>query len=379
MKKEILILCKTDLKRDPRVQKQIEALYVDYNLTCVGVKECQHSGVKRDLPLFNFDGRHRSNNRISQLTKLITRQYKSLYWTVNNTEVLQALSAYQFDLIICNETEALPIADTLAQKNDIPIYCDLHEYYLDDRQTGSFSKAQQKYESWILLNHISRVKKFTTVSPQIIEEYKRDYNIQSSLVDNACRYYELTPNLSTKKPIRLVSHGASIPARRLEIMIEAVASLGEDFELDLFLMNNNPTYRQHLVNMVETIPNVNILKAIPFEDIQETINNYDVGLYLLFPTHINNTFALPNKLFEFIQARVAIVIGPTPAMADIVTKYEIGAVTKEFTLDSLVHTISQLTIEKINQYKLNTNHAALMLNSKKNIKQIKGIVRDLID
>lgn len=379
MKKEILILCKTDLGTDPRVQKQIEALYADYNLTCVGVKESKHDGVKRDLPLFTLDSRDKSSNRITQLTKLIAKQYKSLYWTSNNTAVFEALKEEHFDLIICNETEALPIADALASRNSTPIYCDLHEFYLDDRKTGSFSRAQQKYEKWILLNHIGQVNTFTTVSPQIIEIYKSKYGIDCKLIDNACRYYELAPKQCTRQPIRLVSHGASIPARRLEMMIEAVSNLGDDYVLDLYLLNNNPTYRKHLLNMVKSISNVNILDAIPFENIQKVINDYDVGLYLLFPTHINNTYALPNKLFEFIQARVAIVIGPTPAMADIVRQYRIGEVTEEFTIESLSKSIQKLSVDKINAYKSNTNEAALQLNSKKNIVQIQKIVSDLID
>ena len=43
MKKEILILCKTNLQRDPRVLKQIEALHQDYNLTCLGTVKSMHT------------------------------------------------------------------------------------------------------------------------------------------------------------------------------------------------------------------------------------------------------------------------------------------------------------------------------------------------
>ena len=53
MKKEILILCKTNLQRDPRVLKQIEALHQDYNLTCVGTVKSMHTGVQNDLDLFH--------------------------------------------------------------------------------------------------------------------------------------------------------------------------------------------------------------------------------------------------------------------------------------------------------------------------------------
>ena len=378
MKKEILILCKTDLQRDPRVLKQIKALHLEYNLTCVGVGKSMRPEVQTDLNLFKLDGRDSSLNRVTHITKLITKQYKSLYWTANNTSVYNRLKKNTYHLIICNETESLPIAHRLAAEKDTCIYCDLHEYYLDDHQTGSFSNAQQQYEKWILTNHIDRVKHFTTVSPQIIRLYKEGFNIDCSLLDNACKYYDLLPRPMARDAIRIISHGAAIPTRRLELMIDAVTSLDSRYTLDLYLMNNNPAYKQYLEQLVENNSQVSVLEPIPFNEIQETINQYDIGLYLLFPTHLNNANALPNKLFEFIQGRVAIIVGPTPGMADIVKLYDIGVVADNFTSEAIAQKIKLLTIEDIKRYKSNTNTAAKERNSSKNIIQIKKIVAEIL-
>ena len=225
MKKEILILCKTNLQRDPRVLKQIEALHQDYNLTCLGTVKSMHTGVQNDLDLFELDSRGGPFNRIVHVAKLITKRHESLYWTVNNSYVYSCLKENSYDLIICNETESLPIAHRLADKKEIPIYCDLHEFYLDDRLKGSFSKAQLLYEKWIFTNHLSHIKHFTTVSPQIIKLYKERYNITCTLLDNACKFYDLSPKPTSNKNIRIISHGAAIPARKLEVMIEAVSAL----------------------------------------------------------------------------------------------------------------------------------------------------------
>lgn len=378
MKKEILILCKTNLQRDPRVLKQIEALNQDYNLTCVGVVKSMHPGVKTDLNLFELDSREPPLNRIAHITKLITKQYKSLYWTKNNTSVYNRLKENSCDLIICNETESLPIAHRLAKKKGLPIYCDLHEFYMDDRLTGKFSAGQLLYEEWIFTNHLSHIKHFTTVSPQIIKLYKEKYNITCTLLDNACKFYDLSPKPTSNKNIRIISHGAAIPARQLELMIEAVSALDSRYTLDLYLMNNNPTYKKHLAQLVENKNQVSLLDPIPFNEIQQTINQYDIGLYLLSPTNLNNTFALPNKLFEFIQGRVAIVIGPTPAMAKLVKKYKLGIVSKDFTSTALTSAIEKLTISDIDQCKQNTNIAALERNSEKNLAEIRKIVSSIL-
>ena len=378
MKKEILILCKTNLQRDPRVLKQIEALFENYNLTCVGTHKSMHEGVTFDLNLFHEDDRNTSVNRITQISKLLTKQYKSLYWKGNNKSVYKALKSNAYDLIICNETESLPIAHRLAKKNNTPIYCDLHEYYMDDRRSGSLSKAQQQYEEWIFTNHLSHVKHFTTVSTEIITLYADKYNIKCTLLDNSCKFYNLSPRPTSKNNIRIISHGAAIPARRLELMIEAVSALDKRYTLDLYLMDNNPTYKEYLKQLVEKNSQVTILDPIPFYEIQSTINQYDIGLYLLFPTHLNNKFALPNKLFEFIQGRVAIVIGPTPAMAKLVNEYSIGIVSKDFTATALTDAIKKLSVSEINQFKKNTNRAAIERNSENNILEIRKIISEII-
>lgn len=379
MKKKILILCKSNLERDPRVLKQIEALYKEYSLTCVGTYKSNHVGVKSDLNIILPDRQKSKIDKVCFIFKLLTKQYKSIYWNRQNLVLYEKLKGHKYDLIICNETELLPIANKLGERINAPIYCDLHEYYLDDRFNGRFSKSQQMYEEWILKNHISYVKHFTSVSPQIIELYYNRYNITCTLLDNACKFYELSPRLTSTNRIRLVSHGAAIPARKLELMIEAVKNLDDKYILDLYLMDNNPTYKNQLKEMVRDNKRISILDSIPFHKIQETINQYDIGLYLLFPTHLNNKFALPNKLFEFIQGRVAIVIGPTPAMADLVNEYNLGVVSKKFTSESLTEAINKMSVEDINTYKRNTNVAAVERNSDKNLLSIRKIVSDLID
>ena len=53
-------------------------------------------------------------------------------------------------------------------------------------------------------------------------------------------------------------------------------------------------------------------------EIVDTIAEYDIGLFILSPINFNYYHALPNKLFEFIQARLAIAVSPSPEMARIV-------------------------------------------------------------
>ena len=87
------------------------------------------------------------------------------------------------------------------------------------------------------------------------------------------------------------------------------------------LAESSPGYRDELVARADAIEGVRVLPALPMRELVKEANAYDIGLYLLGEANANHRAALPNKFFEFIQARLALAIGPSPEMARIVNEY----------------------------------------------------------
>ena len=108
------------------------------------------------------------------------------------------------------------------------------------------------------------------------------------------------------------------------------------------------------------------------------IRNYDMGIFLLPPVNFNYQNTLPNKLFDFIQARLGIAIGPTPEMAEIVRQYDIGVVGDNFTAQSLAKKLNQLTAIQIAGFKNNTAKAAKELNAETNAVKINKLVENVL-
>jgi hypothetical protein len=84
------------------------------------------------------------------------------------------------------------------------------------------------------------------------------------------------------------------------------------------------------------------------------------------PINFNYANGLPNKLFEFIQARLAIAIGPIPEIAEVINEYNIGIVSEDFTPKKLAQELSKLTNERLHLFKSNTALAASQLSAEKN-------------
>ena len=96
------------------------------------------------------------------------------------------------------------------------------------------------------------------------------------------------------------------------------------------------------------------------------------------PINFNYANTLPNKLFDFIQARLAIAIGPTPEMAEIVNHYNIGVVSDNFTPQKIAEKLQALTTEKIAVYKNKSEAAALELRAEKNKEKLLSIISGLL-
>jgi hypothetical protein len=178
--------------------------------------------------------------------------------------------------------------------------------------------------------------------------------------------------------VKLIHHGGAMKQRRIEMMIKMMQYLdNEKYELTLMLVPGDQKYYAYLTKMAGKFKNIKIVNPVGFSKIPETINKHDVGVYILRPDGFNDKYALPNKIFEFIQARLAIAIGPSIEMAKIVNKYHVGVVSKDFSAKSLADSIRTLSWDSIMEYKGNSDKYAKELSSENNMTKIKRIVSNL--
>jgi glycosyltransferase involved in cell wall biosynthesis len=176
----------------------------------------------------------------------------------------------------------------------------------------------------------------------------------------------------------LIHHGGAVAERRLELMVAALNQLDDRFQLDLMLMPNEPRYFARLERLVAASTRVRLIAPVDQRTIVEACNSYDVGLYALPAANANLRLALPNKLFEFIQARLAVVIGPSPEMARVVREHDCGVVAHDFTPEALARAIANLSPELVDNYKLRSDRAAQLLNADRNRSTVLRLVERVL-
>ncbi len=91
-------------------------------------------------------------------------------------------------------------------------------------------------------------------------------------------------------------------------------------------------------------------------------NKADIGLFVQSGDSVQKRFTLPNKFFEYIQARLALCVADLPEMAGLVERYDLGVLAKTHSPPDIAAAIRALTPERIAHHKAKAAQAADQLN-----------------
>jgi len=352
-KKKVLIIVYSDINRDARVLKQVSQ-FKDQDLTVLSFGNLQNLAIK-----------HLSvSDKFPFLYKIIGAFFLKLglflqyYWLLPvNRTAYSLLEDQDFDLIIANDIHTLPLAVRI-KKNAKLVY-DAHEYYpLEHDNKIMWMFFFHKYMHFLTRRFAPQADLMLTVGESIAQEYEKNYSVKPKIVLNTPDYQEMPINPLNPQQIKIVHHGVALAQRNIELMIDIVHELGEPYQLDLYLVPFNQNYLDKLKAYTQNMKNITIQPPIEVNKIVSTLNHYDIGLFFLNSKSFNYINCLPNKLFDYIQARLAVLIGPSPEMKRIVEKYQCGYASSSFHKNAIIKEIKSLTHNDIYQMKINADKAA---------------------
>ncbi len=365
----VLVISFSDLNHDARVKRQVSFFGSEHDVTIA----C-YSGPEKLKIIKIHPPRLSIIYKVISGLLLLTRLYNKAYQLLYN----QNLNLKKdFDLIVANDIEALPLAFQL--KGKAKIIFDAHEYaprHFENKL--SWRIFFQGFNIFLCKKYIPQVDGMITIGEGIAKEYEKHFGIKPTIITNAPPFHSLDPKPVNLQKIKLVHQGIANPSRKLELMFEMMEHLDERFQLDLMLMEptfkSGTAYLKHLKVLAQKDNRINFVPARPTHELIAALNEYDIGVVLIPPVNFNYKNTLPNKFFECIQARVALAIGPIPEMTKITEQYNIGVVSDGFSPKQLAAKIQELTAERINEFKKNTVQAAHDLNAENNQEIFKEVV-----
>ncbi|WP_245836339.1 hypothetical protein [Paramicrobacterium agarici] len=284
-----------------------------------------------------------------------------------------------FDLVVANEARALPLAH--AVKGSAPVWGDMHEWAPEERtHVLSWKLLVAPYMRHICERYLPMTDAVSTVNASIARLYDKQFGTMARVVRNARPFENLTPSPLEGDRVRLVHSGAAVPGRDIESLISATLQLDPRFTLDLYLIKGRDggEYWRSLRALAQDSARINFHEAVPPAELPKVLNAFDVGVFNLPPRTTNHRLMLPNKLFDFVQARLAVVFSPSVETDAVISAHSLGAVTGGFSTDDLVATLRALSSEEIAGYKQNSHRAAIELSAESDVETERAIIARLL-
>ena len=371
----ILDLSFSELQRDARVLRQLSVV-ADYGeLTTLGYGPAtpysdHHLRVPSEAPSLP--------QTPAGVANLALHRHRAADLQAPAAQAALRLTAGQrFDAVVANDARALPVALEIA--HGAPVWIDLHEWAPEERTNlTSWRLLVAPWIDHICRHDLPRAAASTTVGTRIAELYADRYGVRPRLMRNAARYADLSPAPTAPDgPIRLVHSGGAVPGRALEATIDAAAAAGNGFTLDLYLVPaaDGGRYLRELRARASGSPRIRLHDPVPPDDLPATLNRFDVGVFWIPPYNRNAELTLPNKLFDFVQARLAVAVGPTVEMADVVRDHGLGVISEGFEVPQIVRSLRTLTPERVDAFKAASDSAARSLSFESEAK----VARDILE
>ncbi len=359
----LLILSFSHLGNDARLLREISLFSPDRRVVTAGWGPAVEGPARHiELPLPPTTGPRRRRRFYLEALLLRLHAYRLLYWTDPAVRgARRALRGERPARVLANDVEMVPLALSIAPAQSV--HADLHEFYpgLHD-DNPRWVRLRKPYFEWLIRRYATKAASVTTVGSAVAQAYL-PFGIRAEVVTNSPAYQELAAT-PVNAPIRLIHPGAALRSRRIENMMRAAATSTADITLALYLAPNDPGYVAELRALAAELgERVEVHDAVPHAELLALINAHDVGIHVLPPTVTNNALALPNKFFDFVQARVGVVVGPTPGMAELVDAHGFGAQTPGFDEDDIRAVLDGLSPAVVAEWKKNAEQAARALSA----------------
>ena len=187
---------------------------------------------------------------------------------------------------------------------------------------------------------LQRISNAYTVSNSIARYYKDKYDINMSVIANYPIARKINSQVVSKNKKIIIYQGAINKDRGIDLMIESMLYVNAELHLigdgDLLLEMKEHVERLNLGHKV-------FFKGkVAFGDLFDITKEADLGLSFEDNTCLSYRYALPNKIFDYINAEVPILISDLPEFRCVLKSYKVGAILASRDIQSVARQINQL-------------------------------------
>lgn len=330
---KVIVSAFSNLYTDQRIEKVCNTLHKNgYEVILIGN---DWGGAGEMVRPYEF-------KRINHHTKSLKMAYPEF-----NMKLYKDLDrlADSSTILLANDLDALLPNYMISRKLKIPLVFDSHEIFTEMPSiNGRFTqRIWRSLEAFI----VPKLKYMITASESYADWFHKTYQIKRPVVvQNFPRKSANQQNYSEQNSKKIILYqGVINPSRGLDKMIPAMKDIDN---AQFWIAGDGPKKRAY-VELTKTLGLENRIqwlgKLLP-EDLHSITEKADVGLSIEENNGLSYYFSMPNKISDYIQARIPVVVSDFPEMRKVVDNFGAG--------------------EKIENYKELPEKISIVLNNGKN-------------
>ena len=291
-----------------------------------------------------------------------------LFYKWLNIRIFLYLLFNKADIILANDLDTLLPCYIISRIKRVRLVFDSHEYFTGtpELQNRHFVRSFWKYIERKILPHLDNVM---TVNRSISDLYMQEYGIEARVVRNINMKEDIIP-LSRKdldipgKDLLLVLQGTGINIDRGGV--ELFEAMRELHGVHLLVIGRGDALLR--LGELSADPGlkgkVSFLPVMPWRMMMRYTCMADVGISLDKANCLNYELSLPNKIFDYINAGLAVITSNIPEITGIIRQYACGIIADNVEPSSIAASICSLRDDKelLEQLKKNSLIASKSLS-----------------
>ncbi len=338
----IVVSVTNDLVSDQRVHKVCTTLVeLNYEVILIGRK------LLNSLPL---------DRKYKTIRMRLLFNKKFLFYAEYNVRLFFKLFFIKKDVLLSNDLDTLLPNYLISKIFNKKLVYDNHELFTEIPELINRPRVQKIWlgiEKYIF----PKLKNVYTVNNSIASIYTEKYNVKVNIVRNIAPILtNKTIDVALSDKIKgnqkmLILQGTGINVDRgAEEAIEMMQYLENTI---LYIIGSGDVFEtlKELVNTLNLKEKVYIKDKMSYSELMEYTKIADLGLSLDKGTNLNYEYSLPNKVFDYIQAQIPLLVSNRKEVADLVLKNNIGFVVENLKPKNLANAVRKIFSED-NQYQI---------------------------
>lgn len=337
-----------NLYTDQRVEKVCRSLLENgYEIELIGNSWGGLPEMNRPYPF------HRINLNSSNLKLAYPEFNFKLYF-----ELLKR--ADKNTVLLANDLDTLAASFLVSRKLNIPLVYDSHEIFTEmPAVNGRFA---QKIWRQLERNLVPKINYMITASDSYATWFEKKYLIKKPVVVQNFPVKISQPDEieAENEPKIILYQGVINPSRGLDKVIPAMKTIGN---AQLWIAGDGPKRKEYeaLTKSFKLEQKIKFLGKLPPSELRKLTGKADVGLSIEENNGESYYYSLPNKISDYIQAGIPIVVSNFPEMKRIIEAFEVGECISNHSEQELSSKINRVLTKGKKFYKKRLELAATKL------------------